>query len=290
MMNQSKITALVINLANAPKRWQFQQQQLSRLDIIHERFEATTVADLTNAEYEKWANDWQRKLRKTEVACFLSHYRVWQHTVSTDQALLVLEDDALLSNQLPAALTLLAKQNTFQYDHLTFETRGRKKLIATDSFYNSENLSLHNLFLDKTGAAAYLLTPIGAQKLLDEVAKKGAGLADALLCHTRTLKKIQSVPALAIQMDMAGHYGMPSLELSSVAKSSISTNSNAKPTADNLASKLQFKSKRLATQIDMGLIQAKYARQSEYLEVLPNQRDFSYIKSILDSKAPLNEY
>ena len=80
---------------------------------------------------------------------------------------------------------------------------------------------------------------------------------------------MQSVPALAIQMDMATHYGMPNLTLHSIAKSHISTESNTKPNANSLTDKLSFKFRRLVSQVNIGLIQAKHSRESDYLEVLP---------------------
>ena len=140
---------------------------------------------------------------------------------------------------------------------------------------------MHKLFLDKTGAAAYLLTSNGAQILIDEVEKKGAGLADALLCHTKGLKKVQSVPALAIQMDMAEHYGLDGLKLNSAAKSNISTLSSSKPNPNRLSDKLVFKSRRLTAQLNMGFIQAKYSSQSKYLEIAPKKSDFVYLNTLL---------
>ena len=239
------------------------------------------MQDLTDREYEKWANDWQRKLRKTEVACFLSHYRAWQHVANSEKPFLILEDDALLSQQLPNILSLLDTEQNLEYDHLTLETRGRKKLISQNTCDNFESVAMHKLFLDKTGAAAYLLTSNGAQILIDEVEKKGAGLADALLCHTKGLKKVQSVPALAIQMDMAEHYGLDGLKLNSAAKSNISTLSSSKPNPNRLSDKLVFRSRRLTAQLNMGFIQAKYSSQSKYLEIAPKKSDFVYLNTLL---------
>jgi glycosyl transferase family 25 len=281
MSNQPKISALVINLDSAKERWKFQQEQLEYLDIPYQRWKATAVQDLTDREYEKWANDWQRKLRKTEVACFLSHYRAWQHVANSEKPFLILEDDALLSQQLPNILSLLDTEQNLEYDHLTLETRGRKKLISQNTCDNFESVAMHKLFLDKTGAAAYLLTSNGAQILIDEVEKKGAGLADALLCHTKGLKKVQSVPALAIQMDMAEHYGLDGLKLNSAAKSNISTLSSSKPNPNRLSDKLVFRSRRLTAQLNMGFIQAKYSSQSKYLEIAPKKSDFVYLNTLL---------
>ena len=87
MLDKPKISALVINLSSATERWNFQQKQLDKLGLPYQRWEATAVSCLTNDEYEKWANDWQRKLRRTEVACFLSHYQIWQHIAKGEKPL-----------------------------------------------------------------------------------------------------------------------------------------------------------------------------------------------------------
>ena len=282
MSNNLKITALVINLDNAKERWSFQEKQLTELNIEYQRWEANSVDHLTDEEYEKWANDWQRKLRRTEVACFLSHYRAWQHIANSEQPFLILEDDALLSQKLPSILLEINSNRNIKYDHITFETRGRKKLIKKQGTDINNDVALHELFLDKTGAAAYLLTSEGAKILIEQVRQHGAGLADALLCHTKGLKSMQSVPALAIQMDMAEHYGMDKLILKSAATSTISTLSNTKPIPISLSDKLGFKSKRLATQLGMGIIQVKYSVESRYSEISPKKNDFVYLDTLLE--------
>ena len=56
-------------------------------------------------------------------------------------------------------LLKLSTDNDIKDHHLTFETRGRKKLMSKQSANLCDGIALHELFLDKTGAAAYLLTP-----------------------------------------------------------------------------------------------------------------------------------
>ncbi|OXL26641.1 glycosyltransferase family 25 protein [Psychrobacter sp. DAB_AL32B] len=283
MPNQSKIAALVINLDSAQERCDFQEKQLYKLGIDYQRWEANSVDSLTDDEYEKWANDWQRKLRRTEVACFLSHYRAWQYIVDSGKPFLILEDDALLSQDLPKTLLEISGNQDIKYNHITFETRGRKKLISKQGFDLRDSIALHKLFLDKTGAAAYLLTPIGAKILIDHVVKYGAGLADALLCHTKLLKSMQSVPALAIQMDMATHYGLPELQCDSIATSNISTPSNIKPISNSITNTLKYKSKRISAQLGMGVNQLKNSSDGCYKEIIPNNDSFKYLRCLIDS-------
>lgn len=270
MSNQSKITALVINLHSAKQRWEFQSKQLDKLAIPYQRWEAISVDSLTEDEYERWANDWQRKLRRTEVACFLSHYLAWQHVANNGQSFLILEDDAILSQHVPKALMKLSTDPISKYHHITFETRGRKKLISKQGIYINRDVALHELFLDKTGAAAYLLTPKGAKILLDTVEKFGAGLADALLCHTKDLKSAQTVPALALQMDMAQHYEVKEQLSEKIITSTISNAVFQKPTPNNLLDGVKFKKRRLTAQFNLAMTQVKFMKKNLYIEVKPD--------------------
>lgn len=280
MPKQSKITALVINLESAKERLRFQQKQLDELGINYQRWQANSVENLTDNEYEKWANDWQRKLRRTEVACFLSHYRAWQYIVDNKKPFLILEDDALLSQHLPRTLLGISANKHIKYDHITFETRGRKKLIRKQGVDINNDVALHDLFLDKTGAAAYLLTPKGAKILIEQVHQYGAGLADALLCHTKILKSMQTVPALAIQMDMANAYDIPNVFLAHAAKSNISTHTHEKPAPKQLGDAIRFKARRLLAQQQLAIIQLAHRSESNYIVLKPNKLHFEYLENI----------
>lgn len=288
------IDALVINLDTAEARWDFQQRQLQHLGIAYQRLVATSTQSLDSLTYEQWANDWQRKLRKTEVACFLSHYRAWQIVSDTGRPWLILEDDALLSERLPQVLDSIdiylqagLLSDSLAFDHISFETRGRKKLYSRHPLPqvflpSSFGINLHNLYSDKSGAAAYLLTPKGAKILLDTVSATGAGLADALLCHNESLASLQTVPALALQMDMVTHYqlGLTTDLIQNLSQSSISNSSNHKPTANNLSDTLRFKRRRLLAQAQRAHKQITFRNTAIYQEIKPIHRDFAYLNTL----------
>lgn len=281
MPNQPNISAIVINLTKSVERWRFQEAQLSHLNIAYECFKAISTADVTDADYNKWSSDWQRKLRRTEVACFLSHYSVWQSIVQSNKPYLVLEDDAMLSSHLPAALNAIQQLATDSFDHISLETRGRKKLIGNKAIDLTEQIILQPLYLDKSGAAAYILTPKGAQTLLNKVDRRGAGLADAILCHTQELKSLQAVPALAFQMDMVSHFGMQDLLIKDSALSNISTSKNLKPKDKGLAININYKLQRINAQLDRAAKRIKYIKSGSYDFIEINKKDFSYISYFL---------
>ena len=117
----------VINLPNAIERRQFQEEQLSKLDLDYEILKATSIDDISDETYDKHYFDWQRPLRNTEVACYFSHRSAWQKILDRNMPALVLEDDALLSKY--TAEILDSVNELSHIDLVQFEVRSRKKLI-----------------------------------------------------------------------------------------------------------------------------------------------------------------
>ena len=107
--------ALVINLKSSTDRRTFQASQLSKLGIPHSFIHACSVIDFSEKEYESLANNWERKLRKAEVACFLSHKKAWETVITRNKPLLILEDDALLSKHSKALLNTLSSKKALDH-------------------------------------------------------------------------------------------------------------------------------------------------------------------------------
>ena len=246
-MSTTTIPALVINLARSADRLAFQQAQLEALGIPMQRMAATSTEELDEKRYESLANGWERKLRPAEVACFLSHQAVWQHVADTGQAWLILEDDALLSREVPGLLEYLAA-NPGQADLVTLETRSRKKLIGKQAYPAGSRFSLHRLYQDRTGAAAYVLYPSGARKLLQKAQTCAPGLADAFISSHYVLNAWQVVPAAAIQLDQCAAYGLP---FDNPFASTITPTGSQRPRVENGREALGFRWRRLWSQLRM---------------------------------------
>ncbi len=116
-------------------------------------------------------------MRESEVACLKSHQSAWQIVTKHKEPVLILEDDALLSNKTPKLLIALTQ--TQSIDHVTLEVRSRKKLLAKSAIALSPSMNLVRLYQDRTGAAAYVLWPKGAEILLER-SRHAAGLAHAV--------------------------------------------------------------------------------------------------------------
>ncbi|MDS7597419.1 glycosyltransferase family 25 protein [Agrobacterium tumefaciens] len=195
---------LIINLPSAKERMAFQAEQMRRLGLEFTRIGAV-LADQADAMRSRdyWFT-WQRPLRNNEKACMLSHVEAWRFVVAANEPMLILEDDALLSRRLPALLQSLAGRADL--DLLNLEVRGKRKLLGREPMRGLSEV--YRLYQSGGGAAAYVLWPAGARKLLADTELR-AGLADAVLSAASYLEKYQTTPAYALQLDMCGHYDLP---------------------------------------------------------------------------------
>jgi len=201
------VKTYVISLPVSKERRAFQCTQLSLLGLDFSFVDAVSTDDLVNIEPSIALDRWERVLMPTEAACFFSHFRLWQMIASSDQPALVLEDDALLSNKVVAFFSSV--RGLTGVDHITLETRLRKKLIGPCRSLGF-NFGISRIYQDRTGAAAYILWPTGAKLLIERAHTNGAALADAFISNFYLLKSWQAVPALAIQSDIASKYGVKS--------------------------------------------------------------------------------
>lgn len=264
--------AIVINLAAATERLAFQAAQLQRLGLAFNRLEAVRAEDAAALRPPAYWDTWERPLKDAEKACLLSHRTAWQRIAAADAPMLVLEDDAVLSDKVPALLGRLPDRRDI--DLLTLETRGRKKLLARPQA--DDDLPIRRLYQDRSGAAAYVLWPEGARLLLARTAES-AGLADAVICAAYALRAFQADPALALQTDRCAAYAIP---VPVTTASSIDTaRGTATAAADYSAPQRgAFKARRIAAQLRMGLRQLRYALVAERCLVRPDPRDFIYLQ------------
>ena len=194
--------ALILNLDREADRLAWQIEQVTALGLEPVRIAATTPATVTPPVDDTYWSTWERPLRTTEMACLCTHRAAWQHVVDTSAGCLVLEDDAMLEPGISALLQRISTNPVFE--HVTFEVRGRQKVMAQAPHPDAP---VHRLELDRTGAAAYWLSPTGAARLLARTARR-CGLADAVICAAKGLQSWQAVPGMAVQFDCALFYGL----------------------------------------------------------------------------------
>ena len=217
---------LVINLPSAIERRQFQKDQLTKLGLEYKILDATSVKDISEATYKKHYFDWQRPLRKTEVACYFSHRSAWDRVIKSRKPALILEDDALLSLCVPELLDNL--NDIENSDLINLENAYRKKFVSRSHIDISCNSKLLRLYQDRNGAAGYILWPTGAKKLIQLEKNSGIGLADAHITSCYTLKAYQVEPSPIIQLAQCENYGISNTYSQTVSKSTVSGHNNYK--------------------------------------------------------------
>jgi glycosyl transferase, family 25 len=116
MSAMSGFQTWVINLDRAPERWARISAQLQRLQLPFEKITAVDARHLTQQQLlELDEPNYRRKHGMTpvlgELGCYLSHVAVMQAFLASDaDYALVLEDDVLLHDSLPAVLAGLHRQ------------------------------------------------------------------------------------------------------------------------------------------------------------------------------------
>jgi len=255
----------IINLKSASYRNIFQKKQLFKLGLNFEFLDATSVDEISEKTYKKYRNNWQRPMRDTEVACYLSHRNAWDKVVESNQPALILEDDALLSKYVPEILDILSDRG--DVDLITLENRGRKKFVAKLGVGLGGHSTLLRLYQDRTGAAGYVIYPSGAKKLIEQQNKKGIALADAHITACHSLKAFQVEPSPIVQLDICKYYGIENSHSERVGKIIDSVN---KPKGNWI-----FWIKRNYYQVKMGLRQLVLLIKSERRYIKLNKSDFS---------------
>lgn len=231
---------LIINVATEVERREFQLQQMGRCSLEYELIRAFTPINLREDESEYLGYNWQRPLREVEICCLQSHIFAWQNVIDAERPALILEDDAYLCSNISAIIASLKSNQDFEF--ISLETRRKKKLLSKNSQTLYGGYQIHKLVKGGRGAAAYVLTPQGARKLVSFVRERGFAIADAVIEDCPKLRKGQVSPAPALQIDMCEAYRL----LAPIkTKTSIDSPVNCKPRPRCLFEFLQMKRKRI---------------------------------------------
>jgi glycosyl transferase family 25 len=252
--------ALILNMASATDRMGFMAAQMAHFGLPFERIEAVTPDTLEPPADDPVWHRWQRPMRVTEMALCASHMAAWRRIIALDAPCLVLEDDAVLAEALPAFLQNVAGLSGI--DHVSLETRSRKKLIARTPHPAAP---MRRLYQDRTGSAAMVIWPDGARKLLQR-ASMHAAPSDALISSTYSLRSYQAVPALSVQLDQADAYGVPQ---AIPTRSLIDAVGKPPPEAFDAGARRAFRARRIAAQVRMGWRLLRFAAVARRIHVRP---------------------
>ena len=161
----------VVNLDKSTQRLAEMSQRLEQLSLPFTRMTAVYGASLTddelNMHYSSALNErvYRRPLSAAEIGCYLSHRNIWQTMVESNLSMaLILEDDAELGAQLPAAL--MAIENLERpWDLIKLYEPQIKKPLARSISLN-QDFSLCQYKKIPSTSTGYVVSLAGASKLL----------------------------------------------------------------------------------------------------------------------------
>ncbi len=159
----------VINLRRSSERRRRIVEQLEQLGINYSIFPAIDAAeDADNPLLRRYDNERRlkvkvRPLSKGEIACFASHYSLWEKCVQLSSPIVILEDDVLLDKHLAEVLADVEKKmGRIHYLRLgrLFERRTMPLGLASTGHRYVKYLK------PSGGAQGYVIDPAGAARLL----------------------------------------------------------------------------------------------------------------------------
>jgi len=146
------IPTFCINLSAVPQRWKNMQRRFAEMNIIAERWEAATPADLGSYSYAHYLSPAQR-------ACAKSHYEIWKHQVANKiPVIMVFEDDALFRKDFWKILT--PKIETIDATDPAWD------MILLNASEETKPLESWCLTKDQCMTAGYLLSLRGAEEFV----------------------------------------------------------------------------------------------------------------------------
>jgi len=160
----------IINLERATERKNIMLSQIENLNTKEYEFIFFEAIDAKKNQHLEFKNERQSFLTKIiggrnlvdgEIACFASHFLLWQKCVELNEPIVVLEDDIEFLPEFENRLKNI-REAGFEYVRLicTFDKQFKE---IKENFYTS--------YLGISGAQGYYLTPPAARKFINKSKK-----------------------------------------------------------------------------------------------------------------------
>ncbi|KIF46853.1 glycosyltransferase family 25 protein [Vibrio owensii] len=152
-------------------------EEFSKMSLSYEFFDATSVAKLPQSFLKNYAKKKSIDLKGYaltlgELACFHSHYQLWNKCYESNESILVLEDNVDISEHFPSlikdlSITLEEEKLTDNLIKLSASKDSKfKKLVSIGS---SEEFFLGKYTSPTTSAMGYILSPCVAESLINNI-------------------------------------------------------------------------------------------------------------------------
>lgn len=125
---------------------------------------------------------------KRRKACGMSHYMLWKHCAKTDEPLLIFEHDAIFNAKLNCQHLIDSLYEVIGLNNPFGATRLPNKYHdvvqkSIEEILPVPKIDKENVAQGIAGNSAYMIKPVGAQKLLDLVQEHGMWNNDAIMCQ-----------------------------------------------------------------------------------------------------------
>lgn len=201
---------MVITLQNDLARQAAMRQQLTTMGMEFRFFDAVNGRTLTELppQYnrKKRLRHFGFDMSPGEIGCFLSHRNIWQYAAQANKIVLVLEDDAKLSSDMPQTLDF-ALRYSLEWDFLRLSGLRKKSNIVYE-FARQGHYALIKQLKDPCLSTGYLLRPDGARKLL-KASDHFINPVDNFIeiRHQNRLRALSVIPYPVTQMGVASTIG-----------------------------------------------------------------------------------
>ena len=192
-----------INLQRSPERAKYILQEAKRIGL--KDFHFFNAIDAKNKNISEisvlyspksWKAYWE--LTPTEVAVFESHRLLWEKCVKTNVPFLICEDDIMMSSKLPFVLDEISK-DTFQFDVIHLDCADAVYRLGKSKKLDVA-ISLAPVLQPLASAAAYVISPSGARKLLYMTRNGFCDHVDDFITRPRkNFCILQILPAICVQ-------------------------------------------------------------------------------------------
>ncbi|WP_419534671.1 glycosyltransferase family 25 protein [Endozoicomonas sp.] len=166
----STIHIFIINLQRSEQRRTHMQKMLAEKNISAHFFTAIDYQQPDFSEICFQYNDkkrkkiWGNSLAPGEIACYASHYKLWEKCIELDRPIIVLEDDIILSEDFSSAVNVIEK-TIERYEYIRLAATFKKPFVNITAL--KEPHMLVRYLKGPRGTQAYALSPCGAKKLLN---------------------------------------------------------------------------------------------------------------------------
>lgn len=186
-----------INLNRSVKRREFQINQAKRLNLDITFVDAIDYRNLPEKELLEAANCWTRPINGKDVGCFQSHKICWEIIAQRNEPAMIIEDDIIFSSDIRKTLHIIAESRFPKNRVYDLEYIPARHTLAENPTWCVQDITATKVYINKAGAACYILTPYVAKRLLNLAGSYV--MVDGWMWTRPWLEQLQIEPCPAIQ-------------------------------------------------------------------------------------------